>query len=141
MMKRNYKILSLVLLLAFASCSFTSKTFSNPDKDKLLVQVITFVLEQGHFDPIALDDKFSAELFKDYVQIIDPVKRYFYESDIKDFEKFKTNIDDQLKISDITLILQSKFSISLLATVWVFIPLLFWIQRSNPIELNNAVSK
>lgn len=102
MMKRNYKILSLVLLLAFASCSFTSKTFSDPDKDKLLVQVITFVLEQGHFDPIALDDEFSEELFNNYNKIIDPYKRYFYESDIKDFEKFKTNIDDQLKISDIT---------------------------------------
>jgi carboxyl-terminal processing protease len=101
-MKSKYNILSLVLLLAFASCSFTSKTFSDPDKDKLLVQVITFVLEQGHFDPIALDDEFSAELFKDYIEIIDPVKRYFYESDFNDFEKFKLVIDDQLKASDIT---------------------------------------
>ncbi|WP_415864411.1 carboxy terminal-processing peptidase [Thalassobellus suaedae] len=101
-MKRNYKILSLLLLLAFASCSFTSKTFSNPDKDKLLIQVITFVLEQGHFDPVAIDDDFSAELFDDYVKVLDPVKRYFYESDIKDFEKFKLNIDDQIKATDIT---------------------------------------
>jgi len=101
-MKSKYKILSLVLLLAFASCSFTSKTFSDPDKDKLLVQVITFVLEQGHFDPIALDDEFSAELFEDYIEIVDPVKRYFYESDFNDFEKFKLIIDDQLKASDIT---------------------------------------
>lgn len=101
-MKRNYKVLSLLLLLAFASCSFTSKKFSNPDKDKLLIQIITFVLEQGHFDPIALDDGFSAELFSDYIEIVDPVKRYFYESDYKDFEKFKLSIDDQLKITDIT---------------------------------------
>lgn len=102
MMKKNYKILSLLLLLAFASCSFTSKSFSNPDKDKLLVQVITFVLEQGHFDPIELDDAFSAELFKDYIEITDPVKRYFYESDYKDFIKYELTIDDQLKASDIT---------------------------------------
>ncbi|MGK0253679.1 MAG: carboxyl-terminal processing protease [Mariniflexile sp.] len=101
-MWRNYKILLLSLLLAFGSCSFTSKKFSNPDKDKLLIQVITFVLEQGHFDPIVLDDAFSAELFKDYLEIIDPVKRYFYESDYKDFEKFKLTIDDQLKATDIT---------------------------------------
>ncbi len=101
-MKSNYKILMLVLLLAFASCSFTSKTFSNPDKDKLLMQVIKFVLEQGHFDPLAIDDDFSAELFKDYVESMDPVKRYFYESDYKDFEKFKLTIDDQIIASDIT---------------------------------------
>lgn len=102
MMKSNFKILSLVLLLAFASCSFTSKTFSNPDKDKLLIQVIAFVLEQGHFDPIEMNDDFSTELFDDYIGVIDPVKRYFYESDIKDFEKFKLTLDDQLKATDIT---------------------------------------
>ena len=101
-MKRNYKVLLLVLLLAFASCSFTTKKFSNPDKDKLLIQIITFVLEQGHFDPIAFDDAFSEDLFEDYIGIIDPVKRYFYESDYKDFEKFKLTIDDQLKATDIT---------------------------------------
>ncbi|KAA5820612.1 tail-specific protease [Algibacter amylolyticus] len=101
-MKRNYKVLSLMLLLAFASCSFTSKKFSNPDKDKLLIQIITFVLDQGHFDPIALDDEFSAELFADYIEIVDPVKRYFYQSDYEDFEAFKLNIDDQLKATDIT---------------------------------------
>ncbi|GAA4815213.1 carboxy terminal-processing peptidase [Litoribaculum gwangyangense] len=88
--------------MAFASCSFTTKKFSNPDKDKLLIQIITFVLEQGHFDPIAMDDAFSEELFDDYIGNLDPVKRYFYESDYKDFEKFKLTIDDQLKATDIT---------------------------------------
>ncbi len=101
-MKRNYKVLSLLILLAFASCSFTSKKFSNPDKDKLLIQIITFVIEQGHFDPIAIDDAFSEELFSDFIEVMDPVKRYFNESDYKDFEKFKLTIDDQLKVSDIT---------------------------------------
>ena len=101
-MKGNYRFLVLALLLALASCSFTTKTFEDDDKDKLLIQLISYVLEQGHFDPIALDDEFSAELFKDYIEIIDPVKRYFYESDFNDFEKFKLVIDDQLKASDIT---------------------------------------
>ena len=101
-MKKNYKVLLLVLLLAFASCSFTSKTFDDTDKDKLLIQVITYVLQSGHFDPIKLNDNFSEELFSDYIEQIDPVKRYFYKSDFKDFEKFKTDIDDQLKAFDIT---------------------------------------
>lgn len=101
-MKRNYKVLSLLLLLAFASCSFTTKTFDNPDKDKLLIQIISFVLERGHFDPIAMDDTFSAELYDDYIETLDPPKRFFYESDIKDFEKYRLLIDDQLKASDIT---------------------------------------
>lgn len=101
-MKRNYKVLLLLLLLAFASCSFTTKKFDNPDKDRLLVQIITYILEQGHFDPISLDDDFSEELFNDYLQVVDPFKRYFYKSDYKYFEQYKKNLDDQLKASDIT---------------------------------------
>ncbi|WP_142786601.1 carboxy terminal-processing peptidase [Changchengzhania lutea] len=101
-MRGNYKILLLMLLLAFASCSFTTKTFSNPDRDKLLVQVITYVLQQGHFDPIAMNDEFSEELFSDYIETLDPVKRYFHQSDITYFENFKLALDDQLKAADIT---------------------------------------
>ena len=102
MMKRNYKVLLLMLLLAFASCSFTAKTFDDPDKDKLLVRIISYVLQQGHFDPIEMDDDFSVELFEDYIGTIDPVKRYFYESDIKEFERYKWSLDDQLKEVDVT---------------------------------------
>ena len=87
MMKRNINILMLTLLLAFASCSFTTKTFDNDDKDKLLIQLITYVLEQGHFDPKAMDDNFSVGVYEDYLQQLDPFKRYFHESDIRDFEK------------------------------------------------------
>lgn len=101
-MKRNYNILILMLLLAFASCSFTTKTFSDPNKDKLLIQVITYVLERGHFDPKDMDDAFSAEVYSDYLDQIDPLKQYFYQSDIKEFEKYKTEIDDQLKALDIS---------------------------------------
>jgi len=101
-MKKNYKILLLVLLLAFASCSFTSKSFDNSDKDKFLIQIITHVLQQFHFDPISLNDEFSASLFEGYVESIDPVKRYFYKSDFNDFQKYKTELDDQLKDFDIS---------------------------------------
>ncbi|WP_179343732.1 carboxy terminal-processing peptidase [Winogradskyella ursingii] len=100
-MKGNYKFLLLALLIAFASCSFTSKTFDDPDKDKLLVQLITYVLDQGHFNPQELNDDFSTNVFEDYLYQIDPFKRYFYQSDIKEFEVYKNQLDDQLKDYDI----------------------------------------
>ncbi|WP_055442563.1 carboxy terminal-processing peptidase [Lacinutrix himadriensis] len=100
-MKKKYNVFILLLLLAFASCSFTSKTFDDPDKDKLLIQVITYVLERGHFDPKVLNDDFSAAVYTDYLEQLDPLKRYFYKSDIEEFEKYKTELDDQLKAYDI----------------------------------------
>ena len=101
-MKRNYKLLLLVLLLAFASCSFTTKKFSDPDKDKLLVQLITYVLDQGHFSPKDLNDSFSEQVFDDYLEQLDPFKRYFYASDIKEFAVYKDKLDDQIKAYDLS---------------------------------------
>ena len=100
-MKKKYNVFILLLLLAFASCSFTSKTFDDPDKDKLLIQVITYVLERGHFDPKVLNDDFSSAVYTDFLEQLDPLKRYFYKSDIEEFEKYKTELDDQLKAYDI----------------------------------------
>ncbi|GFZ80908.1 tail-specific protease [Aquaticitalea lipolytica] len=92
----------LVLLLAFASCSFTTKKFSDPDKDKLLVQLITYVLDQGHFSPKDLNDSFSEQVFDDYLEQLDPFKRYFYASDIKEFAVYKDKLDDQIKAYDLS---------------------------------------
>lgn len=92
----------VALLLAFASCSFTTKEVQDPDKDKLLVNLITYVLEQSHFSPKDLNDDFSDKVFDDYLDQLDPFKRYFYDSDIKEFSKYRNQIDDQIKDSEIT---------------------------------------
>lgn len=99
-MRGNYKFLLLALLIAFASCSFTNKKFDDPDKDKLLIQLITYILHEGHFNPQDLNDDFSANVFKSYLNQLDPFKRYFYASDIKEFEAYKTELDDQIKAYD-----------------------------------------
>lgn len=101
-MKRKYYIFMLGLLLAFASCSFTTKTFNDPNKDKRLIQMVTYVLEELHFDPKNVDDDFSEEVFYTYLNNLDPLKRYFHKSDIEEFEKYKTLIDDHLKETDLS---------------------------------------
>ncbi len=101
-MKRNYYLLMLTILLAFGSCSFTSKTFDDPDKDKMLVQIITYILDRGHYSPKDLNDEFSAEVYSDYIENMDQFKRYFYQSDLDEFEAFKMQIDDQLKEYDLS---------------------------------------
>jgi carboxyl-terminal processing protease len=101
-MKRKYNIILLVLLLAFGSCSFTAKVDDDPDKDKLLIQIITLALDQLHFEPKELNDAFSAEIYSDYLELVDPLKRYFLQSDIDDFKKYETEIDDQLRAYDIS---------------------------------------
>lgn len=101
-MKKNFVLGFLIILIAIASCSFTNKSFETNDKDKLLLDLITYVLERGHYEPKNINDKFSANVFEDFIDILDPTKRYFLKGDIEEFEKYKYQIDDQIKNTDIT---------------------------------------
>lgn len=101
-MKRNLVYVLAVLLISAASCSFTNKSFDNPDKDKLLIDLITYVLENGHYDPKTFNDEFSNQVFDNYIESLDPLKRYFLQSDIEEFNKYRGAIDDQIKTSDIS---------------------------------------
>jgi len=99
-MQRNFKLLLLAIFIAIASCSFTSKTFENPNKDKLLMQLITYLLEQGHFQPMEINDKFSKEVYERFLTRIDPFKHYFYQSDIEIFKLYEEELDDQIQNYD-----------------------------------------
>ena len=101
-MKKNFKVLLIAVFVAIASCSFTTKKFDNPEKDKLLIDLITYVLEKGHYSPKDMDDAFSRNIYKNFIDGVDPLKRYFLNSDIEEFKQYETAIDDQIKIKDVT---------------------------------------
>jgi carboxyl-terminal processing protease len=101
-MKRNYKILTVVVLIAVALWGFSTKKFADPNKDKLMLQVMTYVLERGHYDPIEFDDSFSEKLFYDFITAADPFKGFFTQPDIDKLEAYKYSLDDQIKNTDIT---------------------------------------
>ena len=100
-MKKSFLVLMLTVIVSAASCSFTTKVENDPDKDKLLIDLISYVLSKGHYDAKEINDNFSKEVFDDYIDALDPLKRYFYASDIAEFEKYKKEIDDQIKAKDI----------------------------------------
>ena len=101
-MKKNFILALLVILVAVASCSFTNKSFDNDDKDKFLLELISYVLERGHYEPKDINDNFSSNVFDDFIDIVDPTKRYFLQSDIREFEKYRFMIDDEIRNTDIT---------------------------------------
>ena len=101
-LKKNFKVLFLAVFVAVASCSFTTKEFKDPDKDKLLLDLVTYVIQKGHYDPKKVDDAFSADVYENFIKGLDPLKRYFLASDIEEFSKYKTQIDDQIKDKDLT---------------------------------------
>jgi carboxyl-terminal processing protease len=103
-MKRNYKLILTAIVLSIALFAFTNKHKSgrDPGKDKLLLELLTFVIEKGHYSPSEIDDNFSKGVYKEYIEAIDPSKRFFLQSDIDEFSKFETQLDDQIKNRDLS---------------------------------------
>ncbi|MPT35798.1 MAG: tail-specific protease, partial [Flavobacterium sp.] len=101
-MKRNYKIVLLITALSAILWSFMPSKKSDPEKDRLLLELLTFVLEKGHYDPVQMDDAFSKSVYKEYISALDPSKRFFIQSDIDEFSKYETQIDDMIRNKDLT---------------------------------------
>jgi carboxyl-terminal processing protease len=103
-MKRNYKILIAVVLVSATLFAFkiNSDKTEDPDKDKMLLELLTFVIEKGHYSPAQIDDTFSKGVYKDYIEALDPSKRFFIQADIDEFSKYELLLDDQLLNKDLT---------------------------------------
>ena len=103
-MKKNYKLLLVVTFVSLSLLAFKSNfsSSSDPEKDKLLIELLTFVLEKGHYSPATMDDEFSKGVYKDYIEALDPSKRFFLQADIDEFSKYELELDDQLLNKDLT---------------------------------------
>ena len=93
-MKKNIITVLISFVICFVSCNSISKNFESDDKDSLVIQLITYVLNQAHYLDIEIDDNFSEKVFDSFLENIDPYKRYLYQSDIDMLSKYKYDIDD-----------------------------------------------
>ena len=96
-MSKNLFTPLIAFIMCLASCSFVSKDFDASDKDSLIIQLITYVLDQAHYLDKDINDDFSEKVFDTFLENLDPYKRYFYASDINEFLKYKHSIDDAFK--------------------------------------------
>jgi carboxyl-terminal processing protease len=98
------QIFDFIFYLIFSFNLFFSSSFPNfntSDKDKLLIEIITYVIEKGHYSPKEINDDFSIHVFDAFLESMDGQHRYFLKNDIKELNRYKTEIDDELKSSKI----------------------------------------
>ena len=102
-MKRVYKFIIPFFAAIILLTSFNIKNdVSDPEKDKILISVINYMLKNGHYAPKQLNDDFSEKVFTSFINRLDPSKRYFTEKDLIEFSKYKYQIDNQIKTSDLS---------------------------------------
>ena len=97
MKKIRYIVLSGIALAVLYG--FTLANTSSPEKDKLLIEIMAYVLERGHYDPETIDDTFSENIFMNYLESMDGQHRFYIQADVNNFNQFKTKLDDQIKES------------------------------------------
>ena len=99
---KKIKFLLIATILTGIFYGFTlSSSIINPEKDKLLLEVLAYVLERGHYDPEKIDDAFSESVFMNYIESMDGQHRFFIQADLNNFNQYKTKLDDQIKGSEL----------------------------------------
>ena len=81
--------ISLIVFFAFT-------IYHSGRKEKVLLEVLTQSLEQGHYEGYRVDDMVSGRMYAKYIERLDYGKRYFLKSDIEAFEKYKYQLDDEI---------------------------------------------
>jgi len=105
-MKKNTSYIVFAIAVGFYLLTAISipskKEFVSNDKDRLLIELISHVIQRGHFNVKSLNDDMSEQIFHTYLESIDGQKRYFLQSDYREFAKYMYRIDDQLRELDLT---------------------------------------
>lgn len=98
---RNIKLVAIAVFLIFASFLFISYQSSTDDlRRDLLVKVVSFAINSGHYHPGDIDDKFSVKAYNLYIERIDYAKRFLLKEDVEKLSKYKKELDDEMKNND-----------------------------------------
>ena len=96
-MSLRFSIIITILSLTIFGFTLKKNKLSDPDKEKVLLEIVKYVVEKGHYNSIDLDDNFSVKIFDDFISKLDPQKRFFTVNDIRQLNRYKYKIDDQIK--------------------------------------------
>ena len=125
-MKKIFITSFLIFSLLFVSWKFSEVKFDDPNKDKLLIELLKYVLDKGHYQSLDINDELSKKVYNSYLNMIDPQKKYFLSSDLREFKKFEKLIDDQWLSYDLAFFnLTHTRLIQRINEVEMFLPSLF----------------
>ena len=96
-MKLRFSIIITILSLTIFGFTYKKDKLIDPEKEKVLLEIVKYVVERGHYNSIELDDDFSVKIFDDFISKLDPQKRFFTVNDIRQLNRHKYKIDNQIK--------------------------------------------
>jgi carboxyl-terminal processing protease len=73
------------------------------EQQKRISLLVSALMDRRHLSQLRLDDDISKRALKMFFETLDPMKLYFYQSDIDEFRGEDTKIDDEVKSGDVSL--------------------------------------
>ncbi len=93
------KKLTLIIIMAVVAILLvnTLVTFTqvHPNRTQFLSQLIHSGLENLHYSGKKIDNDFSQKAFKEFLNVLDPNRRYLLKEDIDALYKYRDKVDDQ----------------------------------------------
>lgn len=72
------------------------------EQQGLVCKELVALIENYNYKKIKLNDSISSLVLDEYIKTLDPSKNYFQSSDIKEFEKYRTTLDDDFRNGDLS---------------------------------------
>ena len=95
-------LLAVFALSVYASVDSDSALKLQPNMEQRYASnLATRFLTNYHYKRTRLDDDLSSQIFDSYIDLLDPSRIYFLESDIEMFERYRFTMDDALRHSDL----------------------------------------
>src|SRR5687768_7081547 len=94
-------ILAAVCISALPLFTFAQKEKVAENYDEI-VHNIGKMVEYIHYQPKAIDDAFSKQVFAGYFEALDPGKLIFIKSDIDSFRRWESRLDDEIRGDKLT---------------------------------------
>jgi len=90
-----------VALLAAGSQPLFAKPTQPNANDRQITFAVATLMERDHLTGQRIDDTVSQRTLKAFIKDLDPLKLFFYETDIEEFNRSKDKLDEQIKHGDI----------------------------------------
>jgi len=97
---RSFKITGIAILFVVSGLFLIGFSSNTDDlRREMLIKVINFAINSGHYHPAEINNDFSEKAFGLYIERIDFGKRFFIKGDIETLSKYKRDLDDEMKES------------------------------------------
>ena len=96
-MFKKFKLNKILLIIPLTTLMFCFNSPQNDDEKMQTIMVsVKNTLSYLHYSPKPINDAYSQDVYEHYFELVDPAKRYFLQSDLDEFSKHRTKLDDYL---------------------------------------------